>query len=133
MNKSKITFYGGVGTATGANIMLQYEDKSILVDCGLLEGLRQDEDKNFEPFTYDPASVNYLLVTHAHMDHIGKIPKLVRDGFKGKIFSTIETKELVEPMLADELKVMRMRHKDKVLFDENDLQKTLSLWEGCRY
>src|SRR3990167_10736079 len=133
MNKPKLKFYGGVGTATGANIVLECSGKKVMVDCGLLQGLRKDEDKNFEDFAYDPVTVDYLLVTHAHIDHIGKIPKLVRDGFRGKIFSTLETKELALPMLQDELKVMRMRHKDKVLFDENDLENTLSLWEGRRY
>jgi len=129
----KLKFYGGVGTATGANMVLECSGKKIMVDCGLLQGLRKDEDKNFEDFAYDPKTIDFLLVTHAHMDHIGKIPKLVRDGFRGKIFSTLETKELALPMLQDELKVMRMRHKDKVLFDENDLENTLSLWEGRRY
>src|SRR3989344_7991527 len=99
MNNSKLTFYGGVGSTTGANIMLEVNQKKILVDCGLLQGRREDEDKNFESLKYNTANVDFLLVTHAHMDHIGKIPKLVRDVFKGKIISTEQTLELAHPML----------------------------------
>jgi metallo-beta-lactamase family protein len=131
--KIKLIFYGGVGSATGANIMLVFEGKRILVDCGIMQGTREDEEKNFEPFKYDPKEVDFLLVTHAHMDHLGKIPKLVRDGFKGRIISTEETMELARPMLADALGVMRAKHPGEVLFDENDIEDTLSHWEGRRY
>ena len=127
----KLIFFGGVGSTTGANIMLLFNDKKLLVDCGLLQGGK--EQKNFEPFKYDPRSVDFLLVTHAHMDHIGKIPKLVREGLKGKIISPSETMELAKPMLEDALKVMKARHPNQTLFDEGDITKTLSLWEGRSY
>src|SRR3989344_3437084 len=131
-NKS-LTFFGGVGTATGANILFEYSGKKIMVDCGLLQGSREDELKNFEPFAYDPSSVDFLLITHAHMDHIGKVPKLVREGFKGKIISTIETMELARPMLEDALKVMKIRHPEKVLYEKEDVEKSLSIWQGHKY
>lgn len=138
MSKTKehskvLTFFGGVGTATGANIVFEYSGSKIMVDCGLLQGSFQDELQNFEPFAYDPSSFNFLLVTHAHMDHIGKIPKLVRAGFKGRIISTKETKDLALPMLEDALKVMHMRHKDKILYEKGDIEKAMSLWEGFDY
>lgn len=132
-SKSKLKFYGGVGTTTGANIMFKYAGKTILVDCGLLQGTKFAEDKNFEPFKYDPKEVDFLLITHVHLDHIGKIPKLVREGFRGKIISTQETMELAFPMLKDALKVMQVRHKNRVLFEENDIQNTLNLWQGWKY
>lgn len=133
MNNLKLKFYGGVGSTTGANIMLEFKGKRLLVDCGLLQGAREAEEKNFEPFKYDPAIVDFLLITHAHMDHIGKVPKLVRDGFNGKIISTQETMELAGPMLQDAFKVMQSRHPDKTLFDESDIAKALSLWQGGKY
>jgi len=133
MQNPKLIFYGGVGTTTGANIMLQYGGKNILVDCGLLQGTKFAEDKNFESFKYNPVEVDFLLITHAHMDHIGKIPKLVRDGFRGKIISTLETMELALPMLRDALKVMQVRHRGKVLFEENDILNALTLWQGEQY
>jgi metallo-beta-lactamase family protein len=131
--KAKLTFYGGVGSTTGANIMFEYANKKILVDCGLLQGTRFAEEKNFEPFGYDPSKVDFLLVTHAHMDHIGRIPKLVKEGFQGKIISTLATKELALPMLQDAIRVMSIRHKDKDLFDESHINRALELWEGRKY
>ncbi len=144
MTNLKLTFYGGVGSTTGANIMLEVGSKShsakssdgtrkILVDCGLLQGRREKEEKNFEPFKYNPAEVNFLLITHAHMDHIGRIPKLVKDGFKGQIISTEETMELARPMLADALKVLKSKHPNKTLFEEGDIEKSFSLWQGRKY
>ncbi len=131
MKNIKIIFYGGVGSTTGANIMLEFNQRKILVDCGILQGMK--EDKNFEDFKYNPASIAFLLITHAHMDHIGKIPKLVREGFKGKIISTEETMELARPLLADALKVLKIKHPNKILFEEADIEKTFSLWQGQKY
>lgn len=131
MSSPEVTFYGGVGATTGANIMLQFEGRKILVDCGLLQG--GQEEKNFQPFKYDPAEAEFLIITHAHMDHIGKVPKLVRDGFRGKIISTPETRELSLPMLEDALRVMSARYPNRTLFDEGDIDKAFSLWEGHRY
>lgn len=128
-----LTFYGGVGTATGANMGLQCGEVKILIDCGLLQGLREDEEKNFEPFKYDPSSFGFLLVTHAHMDHIGKIPKLVREGFGGRIISTPETREIAEPMLRDALRVWQSRFPEKDLYEEKNIDEALSLWEGVKY
>ena len=129
----KLIFYGGVGATTGANIMLKFGSNTILVDCGILQGARNAEDKNLESFKYDPKLIDFLLITHAHMDHIGRVPKLVRDGFKGKIISTLETKELALPMLQDALKVMKVRNPDNTMFEEVDINKTFSLWEGKDY
>jgi len=111
--------------------MLEHDSKFILVDCGLLQDSR--EEKNFEPFKYNPAEVDFLLITHAHMDHIGKVPKLVKDGFKGKIISTVETMELSKPMLEDALRVMQSKFPNQKLFSQEDIQKAFSLWQGHRY
>lgn len=129
----KLVFYGGVGSTTGANIGLEFKNRKILVDCGILQGSREAEGKNFEPFKYDPSGVEFLLVTHAHMDHIGKIPKLVRAGFKGRIISTIETMEIARPMLEDAFKVMKMKHPNKLLYEMGDIENTFSFWEGRKY
>ena len=90
--KLTLTFCGGVGSVTGANFLLTGPDgMSILVDCGLEQGTHDSDLHNHQDFIYNPADCNFLLVTHSHLDHIGRIPKLIKEGFKGTIYSTPET------------------------------------------
>ena len=107
MLKTKIKFSGGADTVTGSNFYLDIEGLKILVDCGLFQGFKFASDDNRKFFDYEPSEIDYLFVTHAHIDHIGRIPKLVRDGFKGVIYSTPETYMIAEPMFADGLSLMR--------------------------
>lgn len=133
---SKLGFYGGVGSVTGANFMLDTGATKIVVDCGLVQGDRFQMKVNAEPFPYNPSEVDFLLVTHAHADHIGRIPKLVRDGFQGKIYSTEPTKTLSEVMLEDAFKVMTFeaeRYDEPVLYEKEDIYKALSLWDIAEY
>ena len=107
--QSNIFFYGGAGTVTGSNFLLDTGgpssklgvNKKILIDCGLFQGDHIAEMGNWEPFPFDPKEISVLVNTHAHIDHIGRIPKLVREGFTGKIISTEATKALALPMLMD--------------------------------
>ncbi|KXJ99492.1 MAG: Ribonuclease [Parcubacteria bacterium OLB19] len=134
--KSTLGFYGGVGSVTGANFMLDTGDLAILVDCGLVQGDKFAMEKNAEVFVYDPKAVDILLVTHAHADHIGRIPKLVRDGFSGKIYSTHPTKELAGVMMRDALKVMQYeanKFGQEVLYEEKDIDTCLNLWQTVGY
>src|SRR5258706_7846559 len=103
----KLTFYGGVGTVTGANFLLEGGGKRIVVDCGLIQGHFKVGDKdNRTPFPYDPKAVDVVFITHPHIDHVGRLPKLVRDGFAGTVYSTPPTKEIAEVMLLDSLGVL---------------------------
>ena len=132
----KLTFYGGARSVTGANFMLEGNGKKILVDCGLFQGSKFCEDKSCLPFLYNPADVDTLLVTHAHADHIGRIPKLVHDGFNGQIYSTIETKEIAEIMLEDSLKFVLEEAGKKnreSIYNKEDIVKALSLWKVVPY
>ena len=134
--KSTLGFYGGVGSVTGANFMLDTGDLAILVDCGLVQGDKFAMEKNADAFVYDPKAVDVLLVTHAHADHIGRIPKLVRDGFSGKIYSTHPTKELAGVMMRDALKVMQYeanKFGQEVLYEEKDIDMCLGLWQTVDY
>ena len=129
-------FYGGVGSVTGANFMLDTGDYALLVDCGLVQGNEFADEINASPFVYQPAKVDALLVTHAHADHIGRIPKLVRDGFKGVIHSTRPTMELAAIMFEDALKIMEMeaaRHDREPLYGKEDIRAALSLWKVHDY
>ncbi len=74
---AKITFCGGTGSVTGSNFLLEVEGKSILIDCGLVQGMKMADDTNWDPFLYDSSKVDFLFITHAHVDHVGRIPKLI--------------------------------------------------------
>jgi metallo-beta-lactamase family protein len=129
----KLGFYGGVGKVTGANFLIENSDKKILIDCGLIQGhFREDEDPNYSPFPYNPTDINFLIITHAHMDHIGRIGKLVKDGFNGTIYSTHPTKDLAVFMLEDALKIMQTESKPS-LYNREDLDKTFSIWKTIDY
>ena len=97
----KLTFLGGAKTVTGSCYWMQANGKNILIDCGMFQGHDQEEDLNFEPFPFDVSSIDYLLLTHAHIDHSGRIPKLCKEGFKGKIICTKATADLCAIMLPD--------------------------------
>jgi metallo-beta-lactamase family protein len=136
MSLFNITFAGGAGTVTGANFLLKTADFSALVDCGLLQGEHGADQINSTSFSYDPKSIQYLFVTHAHMDHIGRIGKLVRDGFSGKIYSTNVTKEISAIMLDDAIKLIDQNARKQgtlPLYEKKDVEKAFSLWEGFEY
>jgi len=135
---SKITFYGGAGTVTGANFMFDVGEgqgsKKILIDCGVLQAKGGFEQN--AKFDYDPSEADVLIVTHAHADHLGKVPKLVKDGFRGVIYSTQATRDLAEPMLADALKIMGMEARERgtdPLYTSKDVQESLRLWQTQDY
>lgn len=132
--KTRIDFFGGAESVTGSNFLITDNETGlkILIDCGLFQGPAALEDLNHEPFPFEPAKVDYLLVTHAHLDHIGRIPKLVRDGFVGKIYSTAPTKEISEYSFYDSLNIQD-KNDGKTLFEDQDIKKALSLWETVEY
>ena len=133
----KISFYGGAGMVTGSNFLLESENSKIVIDCGLFQGCGEScTEVNSKPFAYDPASIDTLLVTHAHMDHIGRIPKLVKDGFVGKIYSTKETRQLAELMLGDSVGLMdkdAKLHNKEPIYDESHVKEALLLWKSVDY
>jgi len=136
MNKPRLTFYGGVGAVTGANFLFETGTKKVLVDCGLLQGLPSADQTNAEPFDYDVASIDALFITHAHIDHIGKIPKLVKDGFKGVIYSTEETKEISRLMLEDMAHITDQNSRAQgtlALYDVQDVEKSFGQWQTLKY
>ncbi|MCK9351177.1 MAG: MBL fold metallo-hydrolase [Candidatus Paceibacterota bacterium] len=134
--KAKLTFAGGTGGPTGANFLFETSDKKILIDCGLTQGDESAEDLNREMFPFDPGAIDILFVTHAHIDHIGRIPFLIKNGFRGKIYSTPPTRDLAEPMLDDTLSLMIHEERKKgtePLYDAVDIRQALSLWTGIEY
>ncbi len=133
---ARITFCGGAGTVTGANFLFETEEQKFLIDCGILQCERVCDPANLAPFSYDPASIETLFVTHAHADHIGRIPRLVNVGFGGVIYSTAATKDLAALMYDDALRVMQEeveRNGCDMLYDNGDVERALSLWQTREY
>jgi len=101
----KLTFLGGAGTVTGSKILLETKYKKILIDCGLFQGVKELRLKNREAIPFDLSKLDVVLLTHAHLDHSGYIPVLVKSGYKGKIYCTEATKDLTEIILLDSGKI----------------------------
>lgn len=134
--KSTVTFYGGAGSVTGANFLLDTGSVRVLVDCGTVAVDPSPSDVNHEPFRYDVRSVQALIVTHAHADHIGRIPKLVRDGFHGAIYSTGATRDIAEIMFEDALHIMQEEEQTTgtpMLYDADDIERAMALWQAHTY
>ena len=132
---AKITFCGGTGSVTGANFLLEVDGKKILVDCGLTQGTKVADDINWDPFPYDSKAIDILFITHAHVDHLGRVPKLISEGFRGKIYSTPPTHALALPMLEDTAGILSQNttlHLDKIYSPEN-IKLALSLWTSFGY
>lgn len=105
----RVTCLGAAGSVTGSNFLIESPmGKKVLVDCGLFQGGKLMENRNWEPWGFDPEDIETLFLTHAHIDHSGRIPKLVKDGFHGKIITSPPTAELCEIMLLDSAHVQEM-------------------------
>lgn len=136
MNTMNVTFWSGVETVTGANFLLTYNNTKILIDCGMLQGTRDTEEENNRDFSYNPDTIDYLFVTHAHIDHIGRIPKLVKDGFTGVIYSTPETKAISEIMLRDAARIAEFSSKENGTLPPYDMvhvERAFSHWKVIPY
>ncbi len=121
---------------TGANYLLECAGSKILIDCGLQQGGRAAEKENYNKFPYNPAEIAAVFITHAHLDHVGRIPKLFREGFRGKIFATHPTLDLARVNLDDSLRLLKKEAEDyelEPLFSEEDLIGAWKLTHGRAY
>ncbi len=144
----KLTFLGAVQTVTGSRFLLEANGTKTLIDCGIYQE-RQFRDRNWDPCHVDPAQIDAVLITHAHLDHCGWLPKLVKDGFKGKVYCTTATAEIARIVLLDSAKIQmedaaykQKRHKKEgrtgphpyePLYNIEDAQASLPLFAPVAY
>jgi metallo-beta-lactamase family protein len=142
-NQTEIKFLGAAGTVTGSKFLLEIEDKKILIDCGIFQGLKHLRELNWLDFPVPASSIDFILLTHGHLDHIGYLPRLVKQGFNGKVYCTEPTADLAEIILKDSAKIQEedaenanqygyTKHSPALpLFDLKDVQNTLPLINAC--
>ena len=147
----KIKFCGAARTVTGSCYLIDTGETKFLVDCGAFQGYDSYE-KNREPFPFDPSTIDYIFLTHAHYDHCGRLPILVKQGFQGRIISTQPTRDLTRLVLLDSAKLQQedyerwevrakesntqdpvLREKNKPLYSETDVESTMGLFEIYPY
>ncbi|MBK7393094.1 MAG: MBL fold metallo-hydrolase [Chloracidobacterium sp.] len=136
---AKITFYGGVGTVTGSKYLLEHNGKKILVDCGLFQGLKELRERNWQDPPFIASEIDAVIITHAHIDHTGWLPRLVKLGFKGQVTTSRATGDLLRILLPDSARLQeeeadyRNRHDltshtpALPLYDEDDARAALQL------
>ena len=142
----KVTFFGATKTVTGSNFLVEGAGKKFLVDCGLYQGAAREEIKNNEPFPYNLDEIDFMLLTHAHIDHSGRIPKLYKEGYRNPIFATNATCDLCAIMLPDSGHIQetetewknrkRLRRGEDLLvpiYDAETALKSLELFRGVAY
>ncbi|MDO9548679.1 MAG: MBL fold metallo-hydrolase [Candidatus Marinimicrobia bacterium] len=142
---AKLTFLGATGTVTGSKYLLEADEKKFLIDCGMFQGLKELRLRNWEDFPVDPTSIDAVILTHAHIDHTGYLPKLVQMGFKGTVYATPATADLCQVMLPDsahlqeeDAKYANKKHFTKhepamPLYSLTDAENALELFEPLPY
>ncbi|HEX7035703.1 MAG TPA: MBL fold metallo-hydrolase [Pseudomonadales bacterium] len=146
MTDASLEFYGAAGRVTGSCHILRFGKRTVLLDCGLIQGGREDESANADEFPFDPAAIDAVVLSHAHLDHSGRLPLLVRRGFRGRIHTHDATRALLRILLYDaadiEMSVVRRENRRRAergeplaapLFLRDDVEDTLELVHGHRY
>jgi metallo-beta-lactamase family protein len=132
----KLTFCGAAGQVTGSCYLLESGGHQILIDCGLFQGTNMAEQENYGPFPFDATKIEAVFVTHAHLDHTGRLPKLHRDGFTGTIYSTPPTKDCAEFILLDSENLLAheaQRHGHEPICTTGEVENVMQQWQTLNY
>ena len=134
-----ISFWGGVGSVTGSKYLIESEGARVLVDCGLFQGLKELRERNWQEPPFNPRELDAVLITHAHIDHTGYLPRLVAQGFRGPVYSSKGTAELLKIMLPDSARLqeeeadyrnrhaLTKHHPALPLYTEDDAREAIKL------
>ena len=140
-----LTFHGAAETVTGSRTLIETRDRKVLIDCGLFQGRKELRQRNWKKPGFDPASIDAVILTHAHIDHSGYLPRLVKEGFKGVVHATPATSDLADIMLKDSAHIQEedaryanrkgySKHKPALpLYEVKDAERALSLFEVVDY
>src|SRR5688572_5384030 len=131
-----LSFYGAAGEVTGSCCLVDTGKAKILVDCGMFQGGKGQYDKNLLPFPFAPSSIDAVILTHAHLDHVGRVPKLVHEGFTGRIFSTHPTRLFARLMWEDAARVMKQdarQYHRAVVYGEEQVPPAFDQTHGMEY
>lgn len=131
-----LAFHGGAKAVTGSNYLLETPGAKILVDCGLTQGAAYCDNCNFDPFPYDASAIDAVLITHAHIDHVGRLPYLYNQGFRGAVYSTPPTRDFAKQLLEDSIDILAREARENNLppvYTKEDLQGLLKLWKKIPY
>jgi metallo-beta-lactamase family protein len=133
-----ITFLGATKEVTGSNFLLEHDGTKILIDCGLFQSGRFSEQKNYQPFNFNPAEIDLLILTHAHIDHSGRIPVLVKkgQGFQGPIYGTSPTLDFAEILFSDSLRILEKEahyHDHDPIYNEANVATAVNLFKKVDY
>ncbi|MEM7469123.1 MAG: MBL fold metallo-hydrolase [Pseudomonadota bacterium] len=142
----KIKFFGAAGEVTGSCHIVEIGQHQVLLDCGMIQGSKRNEARNRDPFPFDPKKIDAVILSHAHIDHSGRLPLLVKQGFNGTIYCQNATADLTKILLLDSANISqsdaerenRKRERKGLkliepLFSRKDVKKTLKQLQGCKY
>ena len=132
----KLTFYGAAGQVTGSNFLIETDGQKILVDCGLYQGGSFVDRQNFESFPYSPKEISAVFVTHPHIDHVGRLPKLYKEGFRGAVYSTAPARDAAQLLLLDSEHILIQeaeKLKKPVLYGVREVEELMAHWKGLDY
>jgi len=142
----RLAFHGGAGSVTGSNHLLETDGGILMIDCGMFQGQKELRDRNALPFSYKPKNISAVVITHAHIDHSGRLPKLVKEGYRGPVYATPACAELLKILLLDSAHIQNSdcewenkKRKRKgleplePLYSEEDVEKALRLLQPVAY